>query len=453
MNRWTLLTYNMPRNESYIGRTIPNKEYNISTYGVGKFGSIPVSSLFNTSFVEEWDSQHPREERFGLDMSILCQGFGGGDKTNLSIVGVQCSAMLGPPERSDGGDPRVLDNATWTQSIHFCSAVTRARIQTIDFALNGTSRSIESLQITRRNTNKPILWAMEKTDLNISDVGVLWGPVADSYENDPTLRTLRSEVFYIPASSSDYWGLIESIPSSMVGAIWVEVMEPLPKFDYSGSNNRALLEKWQALIRADPAKSQAQIVKLLWTELAANNLMGSNTASTVWAVRNEQSILFDLRYGVPGALLLLLWLPTLIWAISLFLIRRLKFSYIRHLLNQTSVGRIVVGDSALRAIRAHEPGEHAAASGSHLDSKSWVASKGREPIVFGPFGPQSNDTPSSERDANEFEGILKSKDANSLPRRRKLTRELMQFLQRPFEMGRYHHWNSPSEPPVTPLSK
>jgi hypothetical protein len=84
---------------------------------------------------------------------------------------------------------------------------------------------------------------------------------------------------------------------------------------------------------------------------------------------NEPSVSYDLRYGIPAALLLVLWLPVFLAATFMLLTGTLNFSYMRYLLNHTSVGRIVVGGSALHVVNGPSPKPNAATlleSGSSL---------------------------------------------------------------------------------------
>jgi len=112
-----------------------------------------------------------------------------------------------PPERTDGGDPRLpADNSTWRQSLHACASVTRARLQNVHFSINGTS-GLSGLQISRQNTNTPVLWTVENATLDVKDVNIFWGHVADFHEGDPSLATIRNEVFYLPAGASDIYGI------------------------------------------------------------------------------------------------------------------------------------------------------------------------------------------------------------------------------------------------------
>jgi len=358
-NFFAMLSFNLTAgNESHIGRTFPLDIYSISAGYFQHLGMAysPNITAFNVS-----------------DMDISCEGYGGGDAANITNVGVHCGMLLGPPRRTDGGDPRVPgDNSTWTQSLHACAGVTRASIQKVDFSFNGTL-DLSALRISRQATNTSVLWAVENTVLNISDVDLFWGRVADSYENDPSLTTIRSQFFYLPAGGSDTWGVVSAgQPTTIPAAVWSNIYSSAPLYeteDYTGRHSFALTNKFRSLVEADPFLGPAQINNLIWTDLVANNLVGSDTNATLLVAENEPSVSYDLRYGIPAALLLALWLPVFLAATFMLLTGTLKFSYMRYLLNHTSVGRIVVGSSALHVVNGPSPKPNAATS---LESGSFL---------------------------------------------------------------------------------
>ncbi|TFK31090.1 hypothetical protein BDQ12DRAFT_760118, partial [Crucibulum laeve] len=335
---------NMSRNESFMGRAFPLRTNSDITIQLGRMNTMDLKFLRNAS-VED------------ATLDVTCQGMSKWDTANITNVGVQCGMFLGPAERTDGGDPRIPSiNSTWRQNIHVCSSTTRASIQRVEFSLNSTSRSLNDLNITRRRIETPILWAVEKTGLNITDVDLFWGPVADKYESDPSLSTIRSDVFYLPAGAGDLWGLASAgNPLSVVGASWnmlYSTLPPLGTLDYSGENNYALLSKWRSLIAKDPELGHAQIRNLIWTDIAANNLVGSRSNSTLYVSKAQPSVSYDLRFAIPLLLLLILWLPSFVAALFVLIFGLLKISYIRRVLNHTSVGRVVLGHSALSPMAA-----------------------------------------------------------------------------------------------------
>ena len=344
-NAFAMKQLNTTRNESYIGRAFPLGYGNSSIYSVGKLGHFDLGYLdVNYSLNADSDSSTAR---------TLCRGFGGQDTANITNVSVTCSTFLGPPERTDGGDTRVPGvNSTWSQKFYACASATRASIQRLEFSSNGTW-DLRALRITRQPNNISVLWAVEKTTLPIGELDIFWGRVAESYENDPSLSTIRSPSFYVPAGSSDIWTVVGAgQPSTVPASAWSLVhsysgSDVGSTAKYTGEENYALLRKFQLIIKNDPVHGPAQISNLVWTDLVANNLVGTDTNSTLLVMRHEPSVLYDLKYGIPAALLLAFWLPCFLGGAFMFIIGTLKLSHIRHVLNNTSTGRLLLGHSAL----------------------------------------------------------------------------------------------------------
>lgn len=405
-NRFTMRSYNnMTRNETYIGNTFPSKA---SSPKIGRLQALSLSALFDPNVY----AIDPALYNAANSIDALCRGFAGGDIANISNIEVDCTLMLSPPHRVDGGDPRLPgDNTTWTQTIHVCAAATRARMQRIEFSFNGTS-TLDSLHITRRNTNTPVLWAVDNTNLTLASISLFWGRVADSYENDTSLSTIRSEMFYLPAS---FWGgANDGNPSTMPTALLRSALTSLTLndgTDYSAISNYALLVKWQSLIDDDPINGPTQIINMIWTDMMANNLVGTSSTTTLRAAPYVPSVDYDYRYGIPALLLVCIWLPLFLVASFILLSRGLKISYLRHLLNQTSIGRVLTGDSSIRASPLDpdgnlvgngqsQPFRRFEMGNSYLNTKDWTKKFGQTPVAFGPADlvveSMSPDTPASK---------------------------------------------------------
>ncbi|KIJ28520.1 hypothetical protein M422DRAFT_189643 [Sphaerobolus stellatus SS14] len=327
---------NMTRNESYIGKAFTLNHSDI-LFQVGKAQSIGNVILSNDTIFE--------------DQEVSCSGFGGADTANITNVSVHCGIFIGPPRRSDGGDPGVpSENSTWTQNFHGCASAMRASIQRIRFSLN-TTRDFSSIQIISRTPiDQPVYWAVEKTNVLISDVDLYWGIIDERYENDPTLSTIRRDHFYLPAGSTDIWDAPSAgTPNALPQLALNELYNAAPSFlpDYSGASNYALLRRYLSLIDKDLDKGTAQMKNLIVTDFLANIVVGSHSNSSLFVARHVPSVAYDIKYAIPLLLLFALWAPSFIMAIVLLLFRRLKISHIRDLLVHTSVGRVVMGHSAL----------------------------------------------------------------------------------------------------------
>ncbi|KAJ6585513.1 hypothetical protein B0H19DRAFT_1227913 [Mycena capillaripes] len=367
---------NLTRNETYYGRTFPLND-SVTLFFAGKMQSLRLGYLDSFKDIES-------------DLSISCQGYGGADTANITNVGVRCYIMLAPPQRSDNGDPRrPADNSTWTQHMFSCAGVTRARMQRLQFSFNGTM-DLSALSISRSNIDTPVLWATERTNLNIT------GRVADSLEEDPSLWTTRSDVFYILAGGVDTWAnTLSPQPSALPALTWSAIQQigqDIGGFaDYGGVSNFALLNKFQTLLSADPQQGPSLIQSLVWTDLMANNALGTASSSSILVRPNVPAISYDLRFAVPTLLLFLLWVPLFGGAAFVLIAGLLKFSYVRHLLNNTGAGRIALGNSALKPVYP-DPSRHMGATagpGTPLcseDEKRWVKGAGRTPVSIQPAG-------------------------------------------------------------------
>jgi hypothetical protein len=346
-NFFTMESFNVTRNESYSGRTFPTT----STETLFTAGSMKMHDLLYVSDRKGTNDTIP-------DIQVSCIGYGGLDTANISNVAVHCDLMLAPPERTGGGDPRLpADNSTWTQRMFGCATVTRARMQRVTFSFNGTM-DLTALSISRSNIDAPVLWATEKSEINIGDIDLFWGRVPDSLEGDPSLWTIRSDIFYIPAGASDLGRTAASgQPSTLPAQAWgtIEGLESDPfgsgsaAMDYSGLSNRALLNKFQSLL-TDSENGPSQIHNLIWTDFMTNNVLGTDSRSSLLVKKNVPSVAYDLRYAVPALLLLSLWVPLFAGAAFVFATGLLKFSHLRHLLNHTGAGRVALGNSALKPV-------------------------------------------------------------------------------------------------------
>ncbi|KAJ7226321.1 hypothetical protein C8J57DRAFT_206099 [Mycena rebaudengoi] len=380
---------NLTRNESYSGRTFALNSSR-SHMHPGKMQTVSMPFLEIDPFNLDGD---PDGDPDG-DQEVQCQGYGGADTANITNVGVHCRMFLAPPRRTDGGDPLVPgDNSTWSQRLYGCATASRARMQRVQFSFNG-SMDLGALSITRRDIDTPVLWATEKTDVNIADVDLFWGRVPDSLEEDTSLSTIRSDVFYLPAGSADILGVaIDGMPSLIPALAWTTTMDALSWAyvrskgfpDYSGKSNFALQQKYQSLMLADPTNGAAQILNLVWTDVMANNILGSDTRQTLLVSENVPTIAYDLRYAIPALLLLLLWLPSLAGALFILVMPgMLKVSYLRHLISHTAAGRIAVGDSALRPMNPTSPGYALpqATTPQLVEETQWAEGAGRTPMCM-----------------------------------------------------------------------
>ncbi|PCG97336.1 Hypothetical protein PENO1_063700 [Penicillium occitanis (nom. inval.)] len=128
------------------------------------------------------------------------------DYANISNIATACGMIYGVPQRQSLGNPLIFDpGSNWSIPMYTCATATKALIKTVTFQFNG-SDDLSGLKVTQISekvypdgTSMP-LWAVENTNLSMSDVAPLWGLV--------TPDTARQ----INISS---WGIQLCAPSSM----------------------------------------------------------------------------------------------------------------------------------------------------------------------------------------------------------------------------------------------
>ena len=117
--------------------------------------------------------------------------------------------------------------------------------------------------------------------------------------------------------------------------------------------------------------------------MVVNNIVGTDTATTLVVAVNQPSLSYNFKYSIPAFLMLATWLPIFFAALFILLTGALQFSHMRHLLNQTSVGRIIVGDSALTAISGPgAPAETGSMGTAHLETAHWTETTGSTRVAF-----------------------------------------------------------------------
>jgi len=122
---------------------------------------------------------------------------------------------------------------------------------------------------------------------------------------------------------------------------------------------------------------------LIWTDMVANTLIGTDTVNIASVAAYEPSLSYDFRYSIPAFISVAIWLPVFLSAVIILLTGALRMSHVRYLLTQISVGRIVVGDSALTALNS--PGtlpETGSGRTSHFGTTDWARTTGRTLVVF-----------------------------------------------------------------------
>lgn len=303
------------------------------------------------------------------DNQIICPGYGGGDESNSTHMMIACGYFYGAPQRQDGVESLIFEPyKDWTQNLYVCATGIQASIKTVGFSINGSS-SLSNLQIVSLddkhypdNRSKP-LWAVEETNLNISQIDPLWGLVDDRYETAEGLATLRAEKFWLPAVNS-FATILSSIDSIASNSAFGTALTDLYQnaatgsaynqlADYSGLYNMALSRLWGNMSTSPTTASG--IIDLIYTDIISTAVVGTKSAirqssaragpgtpnTLVQVTEYTRQIQYNWLYAIPAAVIVAATVLALLFILVMTIISRFSISYMRQLLNQTSTGRIV----------------------------------------------------------------------------------------------------------------
>lgn len=361
---WNNIFSNIPS-----GYLWPNGTVDISNYSYG--GPPYWSNPWNISSLNY------------SDIGSLCTGSLGGDKANMTNIDVQCGLLLGPSTRLDGNVSNIYaPGSWWTRPIYSCASATKATIKTVHFTYNSSfSGGLNSLNATKisdkayNNRSEMPLWGVETPNMNISDFTPFWGLISPQLENNKSvnLSTTRAEKLYIPASMVTWFQQslgsqgMDFLPGTQGSPeIWHTVYDyygtSLSGFDYTGSTNLALLQKWRGLLTN--TTGGAEIINLIWTDYAANYFVGTRSWLTptdslppnlqrtnqkrevgysegqVPVHVYQRKIRYHYLYGIPAAICLVLAAAVCAGAFLSILLRRSSAGRLRYYIYSLSSGRL-----------------------------------------------------------------------------------------------------------------
>jgi hypothetical protein len=142
---------------------------------------------------------------------------------------------------------------------------------------------------------------------------------------------------------------------------------------YDGTQNRRMMAKWQNL--SSSLTSVANIPNLIWTDIAANMLVGTKSLNDAFPSTNayevrmyQRRITYNYLYGIPG---LLCWTIWLLWVLMILALlfssnshSRISPSAVKSLINRLSVGRALVAT------------EHSESCAADAPTKEWLSKAG-----------------------------------------------------------------------------
>ncbi|PVG02578.1 hypothetical protein CPB86DRAFT_780530 [Serendipita vermifera] len=130
------------------------------------------------------------------------------------------------------------------------------------------------------------------------------------------------------------------MPSSIPATFWEVVYSGTWQKNYvlySGIYNYALSNRWRRITQDNAELAPSRIINLIWTDMVANVLIGTDTATRFLSTELKPTLSYDILYGIPFILLLVVWILSFL-SMVLVPFKGLKPQHLRSLLNQTSIG-------------------------------------------------------------------------------------------------------------------
>lgn len=273
--------------------------------------------------------------------------------------------LYGSPRPQDGGSSfQFYPGTNWSIPLYACASTTKAVIKTVQFQFNRTD-DLAGVKVTGL-ANKVYpdeasmpLWGVEKTENNLSDVNAIWGLVSSPNQGNISLSTLRKESLYLPGfvkyGEVSTFGKIRNFPGT---TFYLEALSSVYKIgqtaemDYTGKSSLALARLWQKHSRE--AESANRILNLVWTDLAANSVVGTRgmhdgpkavkraeaNDDKYPVLKYHRRIRYRLQYAIPAIIVLVLLVLILI-ATVLSCIRDSGIKKLKRFLMKTSQARIL----------------------------------------------------------------------------------------------------------------
>ena len=317
----------------------------------------------------------------------------------MSLVAATCGIVVPPARRTDGGNPLFIEDigATWETHLYSCAASAKAVIREVTFQLNGTG-ALNRLVVESINEKSYLssadmpLWGVEKFDNHtLKDALPLWGVVSKEVGERPDISTVQRQHLWLPGYETV--GSAADLERNMPGVtFYSNALSRLFEIGtgaaedaglYTGVNDAGLFTKWLEL--SESTSGVEKMLRLLWTDLAANSVVGTRSwlssktqASSDVAKRDtapetvhvpvnlySPQVKYHVQYAIPAILAVLVSLILGGITVLLLCMRRTGISKMRIYLAQTSAGRVL----------AHfmYPGQ----SSMHSSTQEWTRQVGK----------------------------------------------------------------------------
>lgn len=291
--------------------------------------------------------------------------------------------------------------------VYSCASSVKAVIRTVTFQYNGTE-NLTSLHVTSaeaKTYSDPPLWGVEDMhNMSIYEAQPLWGIMG----SNTTMGTLKANISSVshetlrlpgimeewtlpsnpnaPIPSKSYQNLpgVDFYTQALRNAFSIARPSPLSYGDYSGQTGFALFAKWQNM--STTAADASGIIDLVWTDVAANSVVGTKgwgLSSVVAGTASDQKsvpvtvyrkkVRYHMAFAVPAFVVLAVALAILVAAIVLLASKKTGPAKLRLLIEATSAGRLI----GLYLWPEEPPG---------LKTDAWVKKIGTKTAVFSSEG-------------------------------------------------------------------
>jgi hypothetical protein len=274
----------------------------------------------------------------------------------------------------------------------------KASVKTITFSSNGTNSTtslsnLRVLSVQPKNYTQATLpsWGIEKADgYSVEEIDLFWGLVNESQVDSSKFEIRRAAELYLPAANHKVtfghiydsfaagqafaasWNSVYKYAAAVSGAAinfipryfsaptTVIVTDMILNCSFSGENNYGLTLKYRELSKSP--EGAAKILNLIWTDLAAFVTVGTKTGFETGTQsspplmkrsaaqpdilgqrdvhRRVRIIEYkDIRYAIPAFIVGGLFVLGAVCAILFGIFGIVPWRLLKHLVNQTSMGR------------------------------------------------------------------------------------------------------------------
>lgn len=308
-------------------------------------------------------------------------------------------------------------------------SVVKASIKTVSLRFNNTDdlSGLTVMSIKDKmypdEESKP-LWAVENSNMPLKHGSPLWGLVTPEAASQLNLSTIQKDSLYLPGYTGVLSGALTShqnlpgadFAAQALGATYEtgQTSSLTGQVDYSGQANLALYRLWQEYART--ATTSAKILNLIWTDLAANLVLGTRSlqaGATAKHRRDETSsaelklpqvttyarrVKYKYPYGIPAFLALALTILSALATAYFTIFGHAKPSTMRSLLQHTSAGRLLSSHNTHGAISTRTDHQGCGESEeSFVDlsepTKKWIKGHGKKEFTLGAEGWSKNMQP------------------------------------------------------------